>query len=232
MDDIPHPVRISEQLEEWVSGDTFSCLAAKAALRRKTLRSVELARLASEEATLELHGELTEFADKYLGPEEDFATLIAVFDGPDGLSEQEFNTLLWRQLTALHELDMARGHRWAADVSADPLSTEFAFSVAGHPFFLVGMHSNASRVSRRFSKPAIAFNSHHQFRRLKTSGVYGGLQKRIRKREIRLQQSINPNLAEFGEDSEARQYAGHATAPEWNCPFRPSPEAKRHANAE
>jgi hypothetical protein len=34
-----------------------------------------------------------------------------------------------------------------------------------------------------------------------------------------LQGSLNPNLADFGEQSEARQYSGRATEADWVCPF-------------
>ncbi|MGW7275024.1 guanitoxin biosynthesis heme-dependent pre-guanitoxin N-hydroxylase GntA [Streptomyces sp. NPDC054864] len=206
-------------LEDWISGDGFSCLAAKAALRRENLTHVELGKMGSSESTADLHTAVSDFVREQLSPEENFATLVAVFSEPAELTEPEFDELLWQQLADLHVVDVARGHSWAPDVERDPASPHFGFSLAGHPFFVVGMHSGASRASRRFERPAIAFNSHHQFRRLKESGVYYGLQRRIRQREMRLQQSINPNLADFGDASEARQYAGSATGEQWRCPF-------------
>lgn len=208
-------------LEDWIVGDDFSCLAAKAAVRRGALVRIDLGKMGSSVASSELHEAITEFTDQKLSPSENFATLVAVFEEPVGLSEPEFEELLWRQLTDLHEIDVAMGFPWAADVAQDPGSPAFAFSLAGHPFFVVGMHENASRISRRFHRPALAFNSNHQFWRLKQSGVYYGLQERIRQREIRLQLSINPNLAEFGVASDARQYSGAATDRQWRCPFRP-----------
>ena len=36
-----------------------------------------------------------------------------------------------------------------------------------------------------------------------------------------LQGTINPNLADFGDASEARQYSGRAVEANWTCPFRP-----------
>ena len=41
----------------------------------------------------------------------------------------------------------------------------------------------------------------------------------VRERDIALQGSANPNLADFGERSEARQYSGRVTEPAWRCPF-------------
>ncbi|MEV5945404.1 guanitoxin biosynthesis heme-dependent pre-guanitoxin N-hydroxylase GntA [Streptomyces sp. NPDC051993] len=207
-------------INEWIQGDDFSCLAAKAAVRRGLLTHAELGPLGSVDTTAVLHQALERFVTERLDPAENFATFVAVFDGPTRLSEQEFERALWGQLTALHEYD-SRRYAWAPGVAHDPESPHFAYSVAEHPFFVVGLHGAASRISRRFPLPALAFNSHQQFGRLKESDVYYGLQQRIREREMRLQQSINPNLSEFGEASEARQYSGRPAEAEWECPFRP-----------
>jgi FPC/CPF motif-containing protein YcgG len=49
--------------------------------------------------------------------------------------------------------------------------------------------------------------------------MFEKMQTEIRRREINIQGVLNPNLSNFGEDSEARQYAGNATASGWLCPF-------------
>ncbi len=66
----------------------------------------------------------------------------------------------------------------------------------------------------------MVFNSHHQFDRLRADGRYGRMQAAIRKRDGALQGSINPNLADFGDASEARQYSGREVEPDWRCPLR------------
>ncbi|MFF5056665.1 guanitoxin biosynthesis heme-dependent pre-guanitoxin N-hydroxylase GntA [Micromonospora sp. NPDC000663] len=213
---------IRQELENWIVSEDFSCLGARASVRRKSLFHAELPPLGAPDTAAPLHAAIESFVKDQLRDTEDFATLVAVFAGPDDLSEQSFETLLWRQLSDLHTVDSTR-FDWTPEVERDPASPYFGFSVAGHPFFLVGMHSNASRASRRFPLPAIAFNSHRQFRRLRSTGTYGRLQARIRDREQRLQGSINPNLADPGEDSEAKQYSGRATSPDWQCPFRSAP---------
>ena len=208
-----------ERLEAWISGDSFSCLGARAALNRGVLRVADLPGLGTPEATAALHAALVRFVAEELSDTEDFATLVAVFDGPTGLDEEQFEALLWEQLALLHRLD-ARSYAWSDEVSCDPASDLFGFSVAGHPFFVVGAHDGSSRASRRAPFPVLAFNSHRQFRRLRADGVYSGLQKRIRVCELALQGSINPNLTIPGEDTEAKQYSGRAAGPEWSCPFR------------
>ena len=182
--------------------------------------------MGAEDSTQAIYGVLQEFVHHRLAPTENFQTLVAVFSGPLDVPESEFEKILWQQLADLHEIDR-EFHDWAPDVDADPDSKEFGFSLIGHPFFVVGLHNRSSRITRRFPWPALAFNSHHQFRRLKENGTFEGLKKKIREREIRLQQSINPNLADFGEESEARQYSGRAVEPAWMCPIFPlghSPE--------
>ncbi|GAA0900857.1 guanitoxin biosynthesis heme-dependent pre-guanitoxin N-hydroxylase GntA [Streptomyces thermoalcalitolerans] len=224
-------VSVHDQLTAWIESEEFSCLGAKSALHRGSLRQAHVGVMGTESATTALHGALTEFVSRDLHPEQNFATLVAVFEGPLGLSEPEFHTLLWKQLSALHAFDADRGFAWAEGADPDPDSPRFGFSVAGHPFFVVGLHENASRITRRFPYPAMAFNSHHQFRRLVENGVYAKLQHRIREREMRLQGSINPNLAEFGEASEARQYSGMPTDEQWRCPFAPRTTTPRTPSA-
>jgi len=68
-----------------------------------------------------------------------------------------------------------------------------------HPFFVIGLHPYASRLARRFSNPALVFNSHRQFEKLREDGRYWKIQAATRSREIDLQGSINPNLADFSE---------------------------------
>ncbi len=92
--------------------------------------------------------------------------------------------------------------------------------MAGNAFFVVGMHPDASRAARRFAWPTLVFNAHEQFEHLREDGRYGGLQRQIRARELRLDGTLNPNLADFGRHSEARQYSGRATEDSWRCPFQ------------
>jgi FPC/CPF motif-containing protein YcgG len=172
-------------------------------------------------STQTLYNELEQFVHDKLVETEDFATFVAIFDEPDLLHEADFDHWLWRRLDALHQIDRLR-YPQAGDCDPDPESPTYAFSLIGHPFYVVGMHPAASRITRRSVLPTLAFNSHRQFSRLKASGTYQGLQKRIRERELRLQNSINPALADFGESSEARQYSGVMQHEEWQCPIQPS----------
>lgn len=146
-----------------------------------------------------------------------YKTFVCVFDSSTR-DEDEFETLVWTQLQALHRVD--RQHfEWSSRVSSDPSASNFGFSLAGHPFFVVGLHPAASRRSRRFAYPALAFNSHDVFASLKSTGHFDKIRAQVRDREMAIQGSLNPNLADFGEASEARQYTGKKIEGEWTCPF-------------
>jgi uncharacterized protein len=143
---------------------------------------------------------------------------IAVFPECPPAHEQAFEHRLWGQLQLLHDRDdPAAG--WDPTVSPDPADPRFSFSFAGRAFFVVGLHPETSRLSRRFRWPALVFNPHAQFERLRAEGRYARYQSLIRERDVALQGTVNPNLADFGERSAASQYSGRATEPGWKCPF-------------
>jgi FPC/CPF motif-containing protein YcgG len=166
--------------------------------------------------------DLYAFVAERLGRGEQFTTFVAVFRERLGGGERRFEHALWRQLRRLHELDR-RYHEWDPRVSSDPADPNFSFSIAGNAFFVVGMHPRANRQARRFPWPALVFNAHQQFEDLRRDGRFDGLQRGIRKRDLVLQGSPNGNLTNYGEHSEARQYAGRIVEEDWTCPFAPRP---------
>ncbi|GAA2601692.1 guanitoxin biosynthesis heme-dependent pre-guanitoxin N-hydroxylase GntA [Actinomadura fulvescens] len=214
------PDDVRQALIDKVAGDSFSCVAAKTAERRGTIVHRHYGVMGDEATTEALHADLAGFAAAKDDIDLLLASFVATFDGPGDLTEEEFDEVLWHQLQRLHDLDSAR-FGWSEGVDSDPASPNFGFSVGEHPFFVVGLHPRSSRITRRFERPAIAFNSHVQFDRLKQRNIYPRLQRETRAREMTLQGSLNPNLAEFGETSEAVQYSGMAVDGDWKCPFRP-----------
>lgn len=211
--------RVREEFRSFVFDPGFSCLGARAALRHGGHRIGAFGPIGTPDATDQLARALAEFADT--AAEAEFSTFVAAFMGAAPDDEAEFEGLLWQQLQALHDADATRG--WAPSVSDRPEDPRFAFSFAGVAFFVVGLHPASSRLARRFGWPTLVFNPRAQFERLRADGRYGGLRDQIRAREVALQGHLNPNLAEFGEASEARQYSGRAAEPEWRCPFHRHP---------
>ncbi len=209
----------NETFRSFVLDDAFSCLGAKSSIRRNMYRLGAYGRFDDPDASEGLARDLYAFAAERRGFESDFTTFVAVFREHERAGEEAFEHALWSQLQRLHDLD-ARYHPWDWRVSDDPQDPCFSFSVAGNAFFIVGMHPDASRAARRFAWPALIFNSHEQFEHLREDGRYGGLQRQIRAREMQLDGELNPNLADYGRHSEARQYSGRATGDGWRCPFR------------
>jgi len=207
-------------LRAFIGGERFSCAGGKAALASGGYRFGYYAKLADEEITPGLARDLCSFTAEYPHMPQRYKSFVAVF-GDEPEDEHAFEALLWKQLQLLHELDRGT-FAWDPEVSSDPQDPRFAFSFAGSAFFVVGMHPRSSRTSRRFVHTAIAFNAHDQFRTLRADGRFERLQSITRERELQIQGSLNPNLAPYGEVSEARQYSGRAVEASWNCPFHRS----------
>ena len=131
-----------------------------------------------------------------------------VFEGPGHLSETHFERHLWRRVQSLTDKDGWQGVEPDPRVDDSPDSPRFSLSFGGEAFFVVGLHPNASRPARRFEAPALVFNLHDQFERLRGEGGYDRLRAAILSRDEALSGSVNPMLANHGEISAARQYSG------------------------
>ncbi|MDQ6747070.1 MAG: YqcI/YcgG family protein, partial [Candidatus Dormibacteraeota bacterium] len=183
---------------------------------RETYRVGMLGGLGSRESAAALAEGLASFEVERASADNDFFTYVAFFTGPVALDEATFERALWDQLQALHQLDPGP---WDPAVSADPADSHFSFSFGAHAYFIVGLHGASSRWSRRFAWPTLVFNPHDQFDELRSDGRMSRWQEVIRERDAELQGSPNPNLSDFGELPEARQYSGRRNPPDWKCPF-------------
>jgi uncharacterized protein len=204
-----------EDFRSFVAAGSFPCVGAKSALQRDRIEFQVCDRLGSVESAMLLRDGLAAFSGRNPDPGLSPTSFVAIFRDqiPD---EDTFHRQLWMQLQALHDLDI-EDHPWAADVSDNPRSAEFSFSVASRAFFVVGLHPHSSRLARRAPHPTLVFNFHGQFEELRARGRFEKLQSAIRERDVALQGDINPVLAQFGEASEALQYSGRAGG---ECPFR------------
>ena len=234
----------AETVHDWllhrVEPDRHPCVAARAAFNGESYRFGLYPSLGSEGATAGLAADLERFAlgvgetdghdsGEPAADRSDYATFIAVFDAPgsgavaggaadDGDAEVAFERDLWAQLRALHEAD-PRG--WDPATSPDPAAKEFSFSFAGRSFYIIGMHPAAGRPARRFPRPALVFNLHAQFEKLRELGRYDKMRDVIRDRDERQTGGVNPMVVDFGKRSEAVQYSGRHVEGAWDCPFTP-----------
>jgi uncharacterized protein len=202
----------------FVGDRRFPCLGGASVGRRRAYRLHVYGTLGSAKSAGSLARDLGAFVDGVPMDGKAARAFIAVFPQRPPASETTFERRLWTQLQLLHERDDPAAV-WDPTVSADPDDPRFAFSFAGHAFFIVGLHRRSSRLSRRFLWPTLVFNPHAQFERLRAEGRYARYQQLIRERDIAVQGAINPSLADFGERSAAGQYSGRATEADWKCPF-------------
>ena len=196
----------------------FSCVGAKAAFNSGAYRFGAYGKMTDSGALAGLARDLYTFVQEQPTLGSDFTTFVASFAGPSITSEEEFEDQLWIALQTLYDVDRLYNPP-DPQISEDPESGNFGFSFAGRGFFVIGLHPASSRLARRFPWPTLVFNAHYQFDHLKADGRYPKMQTAIRAREIDWQGSLNPNLSDFGERSEARQYSGRAVEEEWRCPF-------------
>ena len=210
---------IARKFRAFIERSTFPCLGAKAALNRGTYRLQSYTEFGNSMVSTYLASDLQRFINSPLRLRSDFATFGAIFSRPLEMTELEFEHRLWRILQQLNRID-AEKFDWDPTVGRAPECANFAFSFGGHAFYIVGMHPRSSRLARRFPLPALMFNLHEQFRKLRTEGKWERMKASIRKRDVALQGEWNPMLDDFGQSSEARQYSGRAVDESWTPSFQ------------
>ena len=204
----------------FVEHEAFPCVGAKSAAATGRLKVVAANDLTSAWNDLVIHRELMAWTDAYTSDQDGLRSLAVVFDRPTDLSEDQFEAAMWERLQSLADKDAWLGQQPDTSVSGDPDDPHFALSFGGRAFFVVGLHPNASRPARRFARPALVFNLHDQFERLREEGKYVRMREKIMLRDEALAGDKNPMLAPHGVASAARQYSGRQVEDDWRCPFR------------
>jgi uncharacterized protein len=212
--------KIPADFAAFIQSEAFPCVGAKSALALDGLVVVEAGDFASSGHDADIHRALTQFGLRIVEDGARLSSFACLFSHGRKLSEDEFEAALWERAQGLHDIDAASGARWADGVSREPDSSDFSFSVGGVAYFVVGLHPGASRAARRFCRPALIFNPHAQFERLRADGRYFAMQSIIREREIARHGSINPMLSDFGSGREAAQYSGRQVGDSWTCPLK------------
>lgn len=207
-------------LRSHVEKTDFPCVGAKSALARGMLEIVPGWRLDSAWNDLEIHDRLLDWSEQYSKDAAGLRSLAVVFEGPETLTEEQFETHMWDRIQSLADKDNWRGQSYCKQVSSDPSNPHFSLSFGGQGYFVVGLHPNASRTARRTTYPTLVFNLHDQFEKLRESQRYERMREAILKRDAALDGEPNPMLARHGEISEAVQYSGRIVGSDWKCPFR------------
>lgn len=145
-------------------------------------------------------------------------SFAALFTQSNMADHAAFHSQLWRSLSALRAQE-PRDAVCPEGVSEDPTSPDFAVCLHGVAFFIVGLGPHSPRLARRLAYPAVVFNPHRQFERLRETGKMARVQAMSRKRDMALQGSINPLLSDHGVRSAALQYSAHPVESADQCPY-------------
>lgn len=207
-----------KDVHEFISQDGFPCIGARAALAKNQIVCVEGGSMISSESNERVLAALYSFIEKCRDKQGQFHSFVVTFDRDGINSEKDFDRALWSKLQSFHDLD-SKNFSWDPSVSSDPYNKQFSFSLGEVAFFIIGLNPFSSRRSRRFSKPALVFNMHRQFEKLKETTKFNKLRDSIRQNDGKFCGSKNPMLEDHGEESEAKQYSGRQLENAWQCPF-------------
>ena len=214
------PQTLERAFLDFIGHADFPCVGAKSAVAKNNLTMVHARDLRSGWNDLTIHERLMDWAEAHSEDDGALHSFAVLFEGPDDLDEDAFERMMWERIQSFSDKDAWLGQRYAETVSRDPEDPHFALSFGGKAFFAVGLHPNASRPARRFAHPAIVFNPHDQFERLREQNRYARMREAIMARDEKLAGSVNPMLANHGDASAAPQYSGRQVDGDWKCPFR------------
>lgn len=116
------------------------CIMAQSVFTQDNVDFHTYQNFGSRETAQKIMADLKTYLKKFDFGSNDFFTFIAIFEGEQGFSETDFETKLWEQLQFLHDEDDVP---WNSEVSKNPESDDFSFSLAGEAFYIVGMHPNS-----------------------------------------------------------------------------------------
>ena len=221
---------IIDAYKSFLSNKAFPCVAAKAAHAKEQVQCYVADHMACRKDDTAILQFLYAFVDRYREATTPFHSAAVVFKGPEAPVEEHFEVLLWQRLQMLSDLDAAL-HPYDHRVSNDPTSPEFGFSLKGEAFFIIGLHPRSCRPARQFAYPALVFNPHAEFEKLRTTQSYEKMKDIVRKKDMAHSGSINPMLTDFGTASDVYQYSGRQYGDDWQCPLKLNHARPQHYSA-
>lgn len=221
--DLKEQKKIESAYQDFIINKKHPCIMANAVFRLNKFHIKVYDDMSSDAVVEPILEDIEKYIKQYDFDSNEFESLILCFKQNSFNSELEFETALWKLLQKLHDHDDTP---WDSSVSDDVKSSLFSFSLKGRAFYVIGMHPQSSRIARRAPYCTLVMNLHWQFEKLREMGTYQTVKKRIRRRDRKLQGSINPVLRDFGADSEAKQYSGRNVGQHWECPFHVKTESQ------
>jgi FPC/CPF motif-containing protein YcgG len=209
---------VESDVSALISQKQYPCIAAVQALHRKELMFDTYEGFGTGQSSRRLAEKLIAFKKDQLEKQIPYLTYMAIFPNDISSNEDDFEKGLWTELSAMWSHPDIAGN-WDPNFSDDPADRNFCFSLDGTAFFVVGLHPESSRLSRRLPYNALIFNLYSQFTALMDKGQYHAMVKMNRQRDLRFQGSVNPMAEAHNEDWEAIQFSGKNNSNEWRCPF-------------
>lgn len=191
---------------------------AKAVAQKGHLEVHETGDLCSPMEIRKVQEKLYHFIDLFRQNPERLSSFILVAHDKSLESFNSFEKEFFHFLKQLHYEDKTL-YPHDPLVSSNVEDNRFSYSIKSEAFFLVALHPDSPRWSRRFKHPAIVFNPHIQFEKMREKKIFEKIKNIIRAKDKILQGTINPMLNDFGERSEVFQYIGKVYSPEDKIPL-------------
>ena len=212
---------IIEEYFAFLTNKAYPCIGAKTAITKQQLKCIVVDHMACPKDDRDILQFLYDFINNYRNSIKLFHSATVIFKQPTMPNEEMFDGLLWQKLQVLADLD-SENYSYDNRVSKDPSSPFFSFSLKEEALFIEKLHPASSKSSRQFKYPAVIFNPHAQFEKLRETNHYENMKNIIRKRDATYSGSLNPMLKDFGDASEVYQYSGRKHDTNWQCPFKPN----------
>ncbi len=216
-------LQVFKEMETLILQKNYPCVAAIQSFQKQEFGFGVYPDFGSAYSSLKLGQDLLDFKKEQQISHSPYLSFWALFpdsfsDRGKTLTEEQFELGLWEELSGLSSRPEFAAP-WDPRFSSDPKDANFCFSFAGHAFFVVGLHPESSRASRRFPYPTLIFNLYEQFVDLMDAGKYQPMVEINRNRDLKFQGSINPMVEKYAESWEAIQFSGRNNSAQWKCPF-------------
>ena len=200
---------MKSELIKFINQKNFPCIMAKTVSRIGYLETFTVQDIERTTNIIQFLKNIYQFIDHYHSSSNTLHSFVLIIESNEYRSFDFFEKQFWQFLLSVNYFDKIL---YAHDdrVHADPQSDHFSFSIMEEAFFILALHPQSPRWSRRFSKAAIVFNPHQQFENLRTNGLFNKVRNIIRQKDKLLQGFANPMLSDFGDRSEVYQYMGRS----------------------
>ena len=211
-------MKAQTDLLSFIDDKSFPCIMAKAVMKQGFLNIKVVEEIDSAHSCEEVLTELYQFISKIRAENPKLSSFALVIQNEKYREFEVFEKSFWPFLSALAKADHAQ-YPHDPRVGDDPKENDYSYSLMSEAFFILALHPQSERLARKFAYPAIIFNPHIQFEKMRQGGIFKKVRDTIRMRDLKLQGTENVMLKDFGERSEVYQYLGKAYAGDEEIPL-------------